>query len=268
MARSIEEIYNEMLAEKAEHSQLDSLTSTSQAAVWRGLFWVVAFGIYTLENIFDIHKQEVQVLSEQRIVGSLSWYRAQVLLFQHPASLAWNGEEFVYSVIDPAQRIVQWCSVVVSGKQITIKVAKDDGNGNPQGLTLNEKDAVIRYVNLIKIAGAQTTVITGDADLLKIIGAVYRDPNLINELGQDSEGDYVVISAINTYLKNLEFDGTFRLSDLVQQVKAVEGVIDFAVDTIYSKYGAYEYFEIAKIYQSFAGYMELDEAESLITYEV
>jgi hypothetical protein len=50
MARSIEEIYNEMLAEKANHSQLDSLTSTSQAAVWRGLFWVVAFGIYTLEN--------------------------------------------------------------------------------------------------------------------------------------------------------------------------------------------------------------------------
>jgi hypothetical protein len=56
--------------------------------------------------------------------------------------LAWNGEEFAYSVIDPAQRIVQWCSVVASGKQITIKVAKDDGNGNPQGLTLNEKDAV------------------------------------------------------------------------------------------------------------------------------
>ena len=69
MARQISEIYNELVLEKQNFTQLNALqpnidssqtllndlNTSSKVAVWRLIFFVVAVGIWSLENIFDIH---------------------------------------------------------------------------------------------------------------------------------------------------------------------------------------------------------------------
>ena len=53
MARSIEQINNEIIKAKESEPALVGLTSTSKVAIWRLWAYITAFVIYILELIFD-----------------------------------------------------------------------------------------------------------------------------------------------------------------------------------------------------------------------
>ena len=62
MARTITEIFNDMVARKDAEASLSGLTSASQSAIWRLLFWVQAQSINLFEQLMDALKVEIQTM--------------------------------------------------------------------------------------------------------------------------------------------------------------------------------------------------------------
>jgi len=79
MARSIEQINNEIIKAKESEPALVGLTSTSKVAIWRLWAYITAFVIYTLELIFDQHKAEVLDALTQLKPHTARWYRNKAL---------------------------------------------------------------------------------------------------------------------------------------------------------------------------------------------
>ena len=82
MARTIEQINNEIIKAKESEPALAGLTSTSKVAIWKLWAYITAFVIYTLELIFDQHKAEVLEALTQLKPHTARWYRNKALAFQ------------------------------------------------------------------------------------------------------------------------------------------------------------------------------------------
>ena len=65
MARTINAIFSEMLEQKNNTPALSSLTSSSATAIWRLLFYVVAFAIYVHESLWDEYRKEVNAAIDE-----------------------------------------------------------------------------------------------------------------------------------------------------------------------------------------------------------
>ena len=221
---------------------------------------MIAFGIWVHEVLFDKHKEEVEALIEDLIVGTVRWYQAQALLFQYGDSLQWIDERYQYPTIDPLAQIVKRAAVIEVGPQVRIKIAKLDVSGLPEPLTAAELAAFVLYINRIKVAGTDIAVISRVADLLKVTADVYYDPLVLDATGQrlDTPGSYPVEDAINGYIQNLPFNGVFSLTELQDEIQKAVGVVDPRLTTVEAKYGATPYVSIDRVYTADAGHMVID----------
>ena len=66
--RTVNDIYSAIIAEKERQSELNGLTSPSKSAVWRLLFYIVAYAHYTLEQIVNTHQLEIEDMLNRRTV--------------------------------------------------------------------------------------------------------------------------------------------------------------------------------------------------------
>ena len=87
MARTIEQINNEIIKAKELEPALAGLTSTSKVAIWGLWVYITAFVIWTLEKIFDEHKREVSEALSQQKPHTARWYRNKALAFQYGFNL-------------------------------------------------------------------------------------------------------------------------------------------------------------------------------------
>ena len=78
MARTLTQIQSELLAAKAAEPKLDALDSPSNFAIWRLWLYVVAMAVWTLEQLFDRHKTEIEARLAQNIFGSAEWFVLQI----------------------------------------------------------------------------------------------------------------------------------------------------------------------------------------------
>lgn len=279
MARTIAEIYEEILAEKNNQTSLqnlapsndsynqltDDLSSNSRVGVWRLFAFLIALAIWTHELLFDQHKAEIDDIIAKSPNGTPRWYQEQVFDWQFGDSLQFIDLKYQYSVIDETKQIVKLCAVQDRADGVLIiKVAKLDNQNEPIPLTTTEVNALKGYITLIRFAGTQFTVVSSDPDLVKITAEVFYNPIFDPTVVQAS-----VEVAIDNYLKNLPFDGTFKINSLIDAVQAVEGVSDFTTSSVEAKYGALAYAPVSRTYLSNAGYLRVDPAFSLtstITY--
>lgn len=280
MARSIAEIYNEMITEKESSAALDALlpadetyenllanlTSASKVAAWRLLFFIVAVSIWIHETLFDNFRDEIEARAAELYVGVPLWYRDQCYKFQYGDELVWDGLKYGYAEIDEEALIIERAAVIEVGSQVRIKVAKLEAD-LPAPLTTDELEAFELYMNSIKVAGTNIAVISRDADLLKVAYTVYYDPLVMNSDGELISDDTIkpVEIAINNYIQELPFDGVLNLTKLTDQVQAAEGVIDPLLTTAEAKYGLLEYEAIAREYNADAGHMKIDPLFPLST---
>ena len=73
MTRSVDEIYNALVAEKQGHRELDVLNNTSVTSIWRLMLYVVAFAINVLETLWDAYKSEVNTKIEAMTPHRAKW---------------------------------------------------------------------------------------------------------------------------------------------------------------------------------------------------
>ena len=209
MARTIEQINNEIIKAKESEPALAGLTSTSKVAIWRLWAYITAFVIYTLEQIFDQHKAEVLDDLTQLKPHTARWYRNKALAFQYgfdliPDTDKFNNQGFTEDQIS-ASKIVKFSAVTEADAEsrLIVKIATEQG-GELQPISLGQKASFDAYINEIKDAGVRITVINYLPDVLKLQMKIYRDPLVLDENGQSIvTGKKPVEEAIKEYLKNL-----------------------------------------------------------------
>jgi hypothetical protein len=276
MARTIQEIYNEMITEKESFSSLNGLipapdsaqtlltdlTSSSKVAIWRLFFWVVAVSIWSHEKLFDIFKAEVIEIGNNLITGTRNWYRIQAESFQYGDALTWNPTtlKFEYPTGSTGAKVVKHASVREAVGILRIKVAKDDGAGSLTPLSTPEKNAFETYINQIKFAGTPVSIVNLSADLLKLQVDIYYNPLLLTDVGESILSNMVfpVRDAINNHLLNLPFDGTYNLTKLTDAIQNAEGVIDTVINLSQARSGSNPYVSTDQNYIANAGYLKID----------
>lgn len=279
MARTIAEIYNEMIAEKSSFGVLDGLqpsidttqslltdlTSNSKVAIWRLIFYIAAVAIWTHEKLFDSHKEEITSLIAAQRLGSLQWYVAQAKAYQHGDSLSWNNSSyrFEYNALDSDKQIIsQSAAIEVSGK-LVVKVAKS-GTSGLVPLAAAEKTAFSEYMDKIKFAGTRVQVISEQADDLQLDMHVVYDPLVFSNTGESLEnsGSFPVEAAVKNFVQFLPFNAAFVANELETAIKQVEGVSDVIIKEAMARFGSIPFEDILATdkekYQSFSGYMSID----------
>ena len=222
---------------------LQDLTTTSKVSIWRLFLYVVAFGHYVIETLYDRHVAQVTALKYTLITGTPQWVRARALLFQYGDALIWNGAQFVYAVINTTNQIVKRAAVIDSGGIVRIKVAKLDTDGTtPIPLTAAEKTSFEAYAGQFMFAGINFIVISANADEVKVTATVIYDPLVLTPTGQLITDTSIkpVEAAINGYISNLPFDGVFNINALIDAIQAAAGVVDPQLNdsSIAARYGS------------------------------
>lgn len=210
------------------------------------LFYIVAACHYVLESIFEKFTQDVEQKISRAVVASIPWYFDKAKAFQYGDALVLNPRTFgyEYAKIDTSKQRVKYVAVRDRGASIEMLVSDDKG-GKPTPLSDDVLTAFKHYINAIKIAGVVINVRTRKADELSIAVKVVVDPLKINRTGVDiASSEKVVEHAIENYLADIVYGGTFNKTKLVDAIQRVDGVLDVVLGTCKYKAGD-EYKEIA-----------------------
>jgi len=279
MARTISEIYNAIISEKQNQTELtalqpaidnsqtllEDLTSTSKVEIWRLIFWVTSVAIWSFEKIMDQFKAEVEATADSLIVGTDRWLQLRALEFQLGDQLQFIDEKYQYSVIDETKKIIKTASVITQNSQVVIKVAKDDGSGGLEPLTSSELQSFNAYMLNIAPAGTNMGALSIEADDVLLSYDIVYNPLILASNGESlsSPGTFPVEDAINAYIQGLPFDGVLNLTKLTDAIQQVEGVNDPVLNSAQAK-PTYQisYATLNKNYVAIAGYMALDPTSS------
>jgi hypothetical protein len=268
MARSIEVIYNEILNIKNQQSELASLTSTSNTAIFKLIFYVQAVVISIHEQLWDLFKEDLEYIKNTApIMSELWWIDKLTNFYQYDNTDISKGvlkidNSFVpyYEITDDTKKIIKFVAVKQSdnSRQVNIKIAKADSDNNPVQLTVDELNSVKSFVNSLQAAGLYINVISFPPDLLKLNINIYFDGQYVqsNVLSE-------VKASIRGYLQKLKFDGTIQLIKLIDAIQNVQGVKDVLINEAQAKTELEGYTTFNRIYNAKAGYAQLNETDSV-----
>lgn len=272
MARTIEEIFDEIIRAKTQDTRLDELTSTSKTAIWRLWAYITAFAIWTLEKLFDLHRDDINERIRLQKTFRLPWYRDMALKFQYGygISLGFETDYYDNSNLTETQindsRIVKYAAVNEVDGVLIIKIATEQ-NGELQRITDEQEDSFKNYINRIKAAGVEVRIINAEPDVLSLDLLVYYDPLLLNKNGDYIQGgEQPVKQAIEAYLKKLPFNGELVLAHLIDALQNVPGVVVPHINAASVSWLNSEQ-SIAVRYLPASGYFKLNQEELNIQYE-
>ena len=288
MAESLTNITSNIIEDIQSDANLSAvLTSQSKTSVWRRMVFVVAKAVWSLQNMFDLFRSELETEMAKQKIHSKQWYRQKAIDFLFGFAVKAGTDEFdtegaTDEEIEAAKVVKQAaCIKMISSSGygiLRVKAATEDSNGNLQPLPVEQFEALKYYFMRYAVdAGTQLRVTTGNADDLLLKLDVYYDPLVISTTGArlDGTAETPVLDAINNYLKSLEFNGALYVSDLIAAIRQVDGVRLAKCLEARSKYGAYDYSAdvinaglIDEIRVADSGYMKIDENVLQINYKV
>jgi len=227
MARTIAQIQQAIIDAKNADVNLSGLSSTSNVAIWRLWTYIVAFCQWTIETFFDLHVAEVKGIIATQKPHTLQWYATMAKAFQYGDALAVDSD--TYAVIHTTKQIVNYAAAIeyTNGiKGLRIKVATFSG-GSLAALSSPQLTAFTAYMQTIKDAGVRLTMTTANPDSLKLNLNIYYNALVLDNTGArlDGSASTPVQDAIDNYLENLPFNGLYINFELLEALKAVDGVI-------------------------------------------
>lgn len=238
MARTIADIQTSMDTAQAAETNLSTLNSTSQTAIYTLWKNIVATVANYLEQLMDTKKAEIETILANNVFGGTTWLRNKVLEFQYDATtpqviqLIDNIPQ--YPVVDETKRIVTNCSIQTSSGVATVLVAKN--YPAPEKLTTPEKDALSSYLNAggtafggeigIGVVGVLYSVVSLDPDRLYLKADIYYSGQYANTIQTD------VLAKLNEYMANLTFGGDVVTTSLVDYLQDVPGFSDIIINDL------------------------------------
>jgi hypothetical protein len=262
MARSISTIIALMDAEQAAQTGLSGLNSVSNSAIYTLWKYVIAAQIYLQETLWDIFKTDLETVISKAAVGTSAWLQDRVLKFQYDATtpqvVAVDSDYAInYTTIDATKRIITRCAInQTSQRVVLVKVAKSEP---PAPLSVTELSSLNGYLDDILFAGVNYVATSLDSDKLYLKANIYYDGQYSATISSS------VITAINTYLAALPFDGKVRLMSIVDAIQSVLGVNDVVLEDVairanLTAFASKTYLVQSKttlipLYQLYAGYI-------------
>ena len=248
---------------------LADIKSPSKVAEHRVWMWVMAVLSWVVEGLFYKHKTEVDQLIDEARFGTLPWYKSMLLKFQYGDALVWINNSYDYAVIDELKQIVKYSDAVLSGRLVILKAAEQVLK-KPSKLDTTKLNALEAYVKKIQPPGVSISLISYDADLLKLTSEIIYNPQILSNTGALITDNTVhpVNDAIESYLNSIEFSGSYDEVMFVDVLQSAQGVKRPYVLTAEGKAAnAVAYTAINRKYEPIAGYMIIDPANPVaITY--
>jgi hypothetical protein len=237
------------------------------------LFYVVAFSIYTLEYLFDVHVNQVNTIISVQKTPTLRWFVNKVKAFRfgielvpdtdvYPATKA-DGTTYTDEEITALQ-VVKYAAGSEDGTGVVyIKVA----GAGPAKLTDEQEQALVAYLKEIKPAGVPVVVRNATADVLRLNLTVYYNPMLLSSTGASlSAGGSPVVESIKSYISNLPFNGEYRNAALIDTLQQVPGVVIPELQSAQGSFDNETFTQISAKAIPYSGYYNFDESNSQITY--
>jgi len=232
MARSISEIYNLIQQDRYNNDVLKPIENSSRMSIIDSIVYIVAVAIYTHEVLFDIFTVDTAKEINKHINGTKQYYINMLLKYQSGDVLRVSSDatSFYYDVEDESKRIITIASASeeeVDGyfdKHLVYKVATGS-NGNYSKINNTELESINEYMSKIAFAGTNFDVVSYPGDILvPILNIVYSSEYSQSEIKSN------VISAIDTYVKELSFSGKCYPSKIVERIMSIDGVVDVVAD--------------------------------------
>lgn len=227
MARTLDDIQNEILTAVADDAVLsEKLTSDSKVSIWRMLVYIVSFAIF-------IHEQIVNANAENSRPHTKRWYREQALAYMDGQELIWQNGQFKYdtdgmsdSQIAAAKPVSHVAITEAANGVLIVKTATAGSNGT-EPLAPAVHGRFMSYMGQIKDAGNRLQFINQMSDDLRLTLTVWIDDLTIDiDTGESLivPGTFPVENACKGYLNQLEFNGAFVKTFLVDAIQKVDGV--------------------------------------------
>lgn len=258
MAQSIEDIYQEILVEKTNKPELNTLTSPSNVAVFKLWAYVMAVIHHLQQIIFDLFVSEVTEIADRKQYGTKPWWAEKIKEYQHGDLLQFINNIFSYAVIDDTKQVVKLVSVSDERGLVKIKAANLIA-GVPTQLTVNQVNGLQDYAEEIRPAGTRIIVESLQADVIKFYLNIFynaaADLPVVQAAVEKAILDYLAIPS-------LDFDGMFYVNKLIDAIQAVPGVTkeQVVIVNIEAKNGADPYAQVTSKYQAKSGYIMVDPA--------
>lgn len=235
MARTIEQIENSIInrldiLSKQKKLKIDFKASASSAAEWKLWTNCFAYVIHTFEFILDSFKNEMNKTAEGMYTGSLAWYKEMCYRFQSGHTLVFDKKKMqpVYETQDDSKKIVKTATVSIVGKTLVFKVATvSEDTGAMEPLSLTQLEEFNAYLEMIKFAGTQTTVVSTYPDKIYYNINVYYDPSFPKtELQKNIE------DSLNYFRTEQPFGGVIYRHKLLEVVTRVPGVVTARINSL------------------------------------
>ena len=237
--------------------------------------WIMAVLSWVVEGSFYKHKDEVNKLIKAAQFGTLPWYNEQLLKFQYGSKLEWNNNSFEYKTIDKLEQIIKYSAATLTGRLVILKAATQDKGTPPKPTKLNDKEfpALDAYIKQIQPPGVSITLLSLDADVLRLTIEVMYDPQILTSKGIliSDENRSPVLEQINAYLNSTEFSGTFDEVSFIDYLQKATGVVKpYLISAKGKAADVTNFTTITRKYEPIAGYMIIDPNINIteyITYE-
>lgn len=282
MARTIRDIKKSMtdrfmadpvLREKYGLKATDTFEgSFSMVSLESIIFGIVASACYVLESIFDIFRREVDSRIATAVVATLPWYHRICLEYQHGDPLVLDEVTCMYGYqqVDESKRIVKYASCRDRGGGVYILVAGEDGEGYPAALGEDELTAFREYFTRRKPVGIIADIYSFDPDDIRMELRIQYDPILLNPDGSliAEPSRHPVEDAVNNYLADITYGGTFNRTKLMDAVQSAEGVVDLQLGEVSVKRADGDAFSTVQgnNYQSVGGSFRSADMRNTISY--
>lgn len=280
MARTITEIHAEITSTLV--NELAAVEITINPATWsktnllRLITYIIAVCQWTVEQLQDIHKAEVNDLIAQKKPHSLRWYAEKAKAFQYGDNLVPEQDYYNNTGIPDdeieASKIVKYAAVVRQRRAngrifLRIKVATSSG-ADLARLSEEQLNSLREYFDRIADAGVDIEIDSLNADRLKLKLKIFYNPLILGSSGSrlDSTDNEPVPNAIRNYLQNLPFNGLFVLAHLVDALQAVEGIEIPHLLECYTSYGSLPLTSVDVEYVPDSGYLRIEDADLNIEY--
>ena len=263
----LDELYTVITNEVNADADLSGLTSVSKTAefnLWKYIWSAMA---YIQEAIWAESKDAVQQIVDDGIPGTERWFQKELIKFQYGDTLSFDltTAKYYYAVIDAAKQIIKRCAVISNGGLTQVKVAKEDGSGNPIALTGPELTAFASFMRQVQWAGANIAApVSFNSDKLNAPVTVYYNGTV-----KLADLKPLVQAAFNSYLTKLPFNGEYKITAHQDTIQQVANVNDVVMGTVQAKPDGGSYATVTRIYYPTSGYIERDSTiafDTMITY--